>query len=99
MKPVLSYQKRFSPDGCVFKQSIRIDRDTLDVLRNAINSEIALKYPRKKEYVQTSGYEIFLKPIKVENGIVYLTHTQTRFINLFLKLNLKEYYNTCLLIR
>lgn len=93
----ISYHKRWDENGTVYNQAIRINKREALILSNAIDSELALKMPRKKEYVFTSGYEIFLKPIHPLNKIVFLNHTQTRFLNLFLKLPLKD-RNTCLLI-
>jgi len=95
----ISYKKRWAEDGSVHDQAIKIDIHTFNKLNDAIRSELALKQPRRKEYVFTSGYEFYLKPMTMEaNHISFLNHTQTRFINLFLKLDLKD-RNTCLLIR
>ena len=94
----ISFNKRWASDGAVYNQAIKIDAATFDKLNDAIRSELALKQPRRKEYVYTSGYEFYLKPMKVESNVSFLNHTQTRFINLFLNLKLKD-RNTCLLIR
>ncbi len=95
----ISFKKRWADDGAVHDQAIKIDIHTFNKLNDAIHSELALKQPRKREYVYTSGYEFYLQPMKIENNnISFLNHTQTRFINLFLKLPLKD-KNTCLLIR
>ena len=94
----ISFNKRWASDGAVHDQAIKIDAATFNKLNDAIHSELTLKQPRRKEYVYTSGYEFYLEPMKVENNISFLNHTQTRFINLFLKLKLKD-RNTCLLIR
>ena len=94
----ISFQRKWHPiEGTVYKQSVRIDKRTYEKLKDAVDAEIAHGLPRKKEYVSTSGYEIFLKPLKNENGICYLNLTQTRFINLYLKLPLKD-RNTLLTI-
>jgi hypothetical protein len=97
----VSYQKRWHPtNGTVYKQAVRIDNMTLDKLKDTIFSEIAMGYPFKEQYAETSGDELFyLKPLKGEKGICYLNCTQTRFLDRFLKLNLKRDRNTCLLIR
>ncbi len=97
-KITISFKKRWADDGTVYNQAIKIDIHTFNKLNDAIRSELAMKQPRKKEYVYTSGYEFYLKPMTIENNISFLNHTQTRFINLFLKLKLKD-RNTCLLIR
>ena len=93
----ISYHNRFDSEGTVYNQAISITSEQLKSLELAIHAEIALGYPRKKEYVYTSGYEIFLKPLR-GNNVVFMNHTTTRFVNLFLKLDLKG-RNTCLLIR
>lgn len=91
-EPKISYNKYWSKhDGTVYDQKVKIDRATFEKLKDNVQSEIALKYPRKSEYVSTSGYEFYLKPLVIEsNGVVELNHTQARFINLFLKLDLKD---------
>ncbi len=95
----ISFKKRWSSNGAVHNQAIKIDINTFNNLNDAIRSELALKQPRRKEYVFTSGYEFYLQPMTLDNNRdCYLNHTQTRFINLFLKLKLKD-RNTCLLIR
>jgi hypothetical protein len=93
----ISYHNRFDSEGTVYNQAISITRQQLKSLELAIHSEIKSGYPRKKDYVYTSGYEMFLKPLR-GNNVVFMNHTTTRFVNLFLKLDLKE-RNTCLLIR
>ncbi len=94
----ISYHKRFDSDGVVYTQAIRITGEQLKHLTLAIHGEIGLHFPRKKEYIFTSGGEIFLKPLRGDN-VVFMNDTTTRFVNLFLKLNLKSGKNTCLLIR
>ena len=87
----LSYQKHHSPDGTVYDQRIKMDFDTADQLLGAFYVEITQGLPRKKEYISTSGYEIYMKmPTHDDNNLYYLNHTQTRFANLFLKLPLKD---------
>ncbi len=96
----VSYKKRWHPsEGTCYTQAVRIDNRTFDKLKDTIHAEIAFDYPFKEKYAETSGDELFyLKPLKNENGICYLTHTERRFLDRFLKLNLKN-RNTCLLIR
>lgn len=95
----ISYQKRWDKEGTVYDQTISITANELTHLENAVISEISLNLPRKKEYVFTSGYEMFLKPLKIVNDkIIFLNHTQARFLNLFMKLQLKD-RNTCLIIK
>lgn len=89
-KPKILFEKSWSPEGTTYNQTIRIDKDTFERLKDAVASEIALKYPRKSEYSSTSGYEIYLKPLKSEEGFVWMNHTQTRFVNLFLHLKLRD---------
>lgn len=93
----ISYHKRFSSEGTAYDQAISITSEQLKHLELAVQAEIQLGQPRKKEYVFTSGYGIFLKPLR-GNDIVFMNSTTTRFVNLFLKLDLKD-RNTCLLIR
>ena len=93
----VSYHKHWGNDGTVYNQSIRLTKEQFNHLGLAVQSEISLKLPRKNEYVFTNGYEVYLQPLKIVNGrICFLNHTQTRFINLFLKLDLKD-RNTCLI--
>lgn len=93
----ISYHNRFNSEGTVYNQAISITSEQLKHLELAIHAEIALGYPRKKEYVFTSLGELFLKPLR-GNDVLFMNSTTTRFVNLFLKLDLKE-RNTCLLIR
>lgn len=87
----ISYQKHFSPDGTVYNQRIKITREEWQNLLVAFVAEIAQGLPRKNEYIQTSGNEIFMTVPKIwGDNFVYLNHTQTRFANLFLKLPLKN---------
>ena len=87
----LSYQKHHAPDGTVYNQRIKMTYDEADQLLSAFYTEIMLGLPRKKEYVHTSGYEIFMtQPTRDHNNLYYLNHTQTRFANLFLQLPLKN---------
>lgn len=94
----VSYHKRFDSEGCSYNQAISISRKQFDELYNKIDAERCMNFPRKGEYVHTAGYELYLYRPYTVDGVSYLNHTQTRFINLFLKLNLKD-WNTCLLIR
>jgi len=89
-KPTISFQRYHGTDGTVYDQTIKIDNRTYDHLQGAVASEIAMGKPQKDKYVSTSGYEMYLEPLKLENGIVDMNHTQTRFINMFLKLPLKD---------
>ena len=93
----ISFHKRFDKEGTVYTQAISITNEQLIHLEMAVYGEIDWGYRRKREYVFTSGYETFLKPLR-GNDVVFMNHTTTRFINLFLKLDLKD-RNTCLLIR
>jgi hypothetical protein len=98
----ISYQKHWSEDGTVYDQCISMNEGEFANVKHAIDAEIAQGKPRKSEYVQTSGYEMYLKPI-YQTGyskrfLCHLNHTQTRFINLFCKLPLKD-RNTYILIK
>lgn len=94
----ISYHKRFDKNGTVYNQAVRISQKQFEMLKRAVDAERAYNYPRKKEYVFTSGGELFLHPFyKNTFHVFYLNHTQLRFCNLFLKLNLKD-RNTCFLI-
>lgn len=95
--PKVSYAKHWGPDGTVYTQKVKIDKATFNKLKDNVASEIALKNPRKDEYVYTSGHEFYLEPLRLDKNRCYLNHTQTRFINLFLKLPLKD-RNTSLVI-
>lgn len=96
--PVLSQVKVFDKEGNVYDQRIRITSDLLANLKSCFESEIVFELPRKKEYIFTSGYEVFMKRLSAGEKVIYLNHTQTRFINLFLKLPLKD-KNTYLVIK
>ena len=87
----LSFVKDYNTDtGNTHDQRLRMDNSVFERLRDAVDAEIAFQFPRKKEYVFTSGYEIFLKPLKRAGNFCFINHTQRRFINLFLKLPLKD---------
>lgn len=95
----VSYHKRSDENGCVYSQAISVTWDELSELYDAINCELALGMPRKKEYIFTSGTESFLKRLAIKSSrVCFLNHTQLGFLNLFMKLDLKN-RNTCLLIR
>jgi len=97
MKPKISYHKRWDAEGTVYTQCISISKLILDTLKTEVLNEIKQGYKNKEQYVFTSGCEFYLKPI-TQTSLVYLNHTQTRFINLFLKLDLKD-RNTCLKVK
>ena len=83
--------------GVVYRQGVKVTREQYEHLQGAVEAEIAQKLPRKSEYVYTVGYKTFLQPLTLHNNsICFLNRTQTRFCNLFLKLELKEGYNTYL---
>ena len=92
----ISYHKRWDKEGTCYRQAIRIGKDDLSALKDCIDAEIAQNYPRKSQYISTSGYEMYLKPIYLSKRTIFLNLTQLRFINLFLHLELKD-RNTCLL--
>lgn len=103
--PKISYRKHFGSDGTVYRQRITLPYSYFNKLRDIIQSEIALGYPQKNKYVQTSGDEMYLKEIRATQGrgktdfcYTEINHTQTRFLNLFLKLNLKD-FNTYIIFK
>ena len=91
-----SYHKRWDGNGVCYTQAIKINKKIANQLRDCIDAEIAQGLPNKDKYVSTPGYETFLKPINPNNRIIFLNHTQLKFVNMFLKLQLKD-RNTCLL--
>ena len=96
----ISYQKHIQPKtGTIYDQAISLEVSQFCKLADAIYCERALDFPREKEYSNTSGYaEMYLNPLRKEKNICFLNHTQTRFLNIFMKLDLKD-RNTCLLIK
>lgn len=97
----ISYQKRWDMLGYVYDQRINsLSMNDLNVLNSQILREISLDYPRRDKYTYTNGdAECFLKPITEHIDNLYFTnHTQRNFINLFLKLPLKD-RNTSILIK
>lgn len=88
----LSYQKHWHPtDGTVYNQRISMTEDEFHHLQGAFDAEIQRKLPRKKEYINTSGYEIYMRMIVRDNSNnCYMNNTQTKFSNLFLKLPLLD---------
>ena len=85
--------------GTCYKQEIGIDEKTFEALQDCIAAEIAMDYPRAKEYVTTD--KRFLKELDLggtRDNLVFLNHTTTRFINIFLKLDLAD-ENTYILVR
>ena len=101
--PKISFRKHFGSDGTVYRQRITLPYSYFNKLRDCIRSEKALGYPQKSKYAQTSGDEFFLfglTTIQGNGNFCYseLTITQRNFINLFLKLNLKD-YNTYLIFK
>ena len=103
--PFLSYRKFFGKDGTVYGQRINISWEIFSKLSQEIKDEIAAGYPRKALYAETSGDELFFfKDIEMTHHgklwICELTHTQSKFILLFLGLKYKVgSYNSYLVIR
>jgi len=97
----VSYHTRCDNNtGDVYRQTISMDLKTFKELQLKVDAEKAMEYPQKDKYIFTCGYETFLKPLELyKNAISYLTLTQARFIDLYLKLNLKTDRNTCIIIR
>ena len=81
------------PDGTVYRQCIAVNQTTFARLRKIASEEIAASLPGKARYVSTPGYEVFMKPLEADDknpSLCFLNHTQTRFINLLLKADLKN---------
>lgn len=102
-QPKVSFRKHFGNDGTVYTQRITLPYSYFNKLRDCIQSEKSLGHPQKNKYSETSGDEFFLFPLKTIQGngnfcYTELTITQRNFINLFLKLNLKN-YNTYIIFK
>ena len=82
----VSFTQRWDEDGTHYNQGVRITAAIFEQLKNIVNCEIALRYPNKNEY----GDPLYLTPLQRIKGTVFLNHTQTRFINNYLKLKLKD---------
>jgi len=100
--PRISFRKHFGSDGTVYRQRITLPYSYFNKLRDCIQSEKSLGYPQKSKYARTSGDEFLLFELTTiqGNGSCYseLTITQRNFLNLFLKLKLKD-YNTYLIFK
>jgi len=94
----ISYHKRYNGNSAVYNQTISMTTEEYSRLQDCFNAELSQGLPRKREYIFTSGYKIFMKPLVKTANICFLNHTQLRFVNIFLKLKLKD-RNTCLLIK
>ena len=95
VKAVISYKIDVDvKEGTIYNQRIRIPRLIYTRLKNAVEIEINNKYPNKQEYVNTPGYETYLKPLEDNNGVCFLNHTQRKFINRFLGLKLDYKHNS-----
>lgn len=88
---VLNCRKR-SISGEVYEQVLKLSKETMNVLQLAIRSEIALGFPRSNEYMAEEP----LRELTPGGRKVFLTNTQRNFINLYLRLNLKN-KKTCLM--
>ncbi len=89
-----------SKTGTFYNQRIRINRDVFSRLQDCVMAEIVRKNPRHKEYNSCGKYfaRLYLKPLSLYNlAVCFLNITQRDFINLFLKLKLKD-RNTCLIV-
>ena len=93
----ISYHKRYATCGTIYNQAISITKNEYNQIQNIFYAEIAQKLPRKKEYIFTADYEIFMKPLILIQNICYLNQTQLKFINIFLSLKIKN-RNTCFLV-
>lgn len=86
----------FDSEGYVYKQRVKIDRALFEDLKNKVQKERENNFPNKERY--GLEFEFFLRELKEENSRVFLTGTQTRFIDLHLNLKLKN-KNTYLFIQ
>lgn len=93
--------KTWGSNGTVYTQRLLLTERAFIAIQNAIASEIALGYPRWKEYSFSEGdAKLYLKPMKVTNikegNYSYLTLTQARYISKFAetKGRLKDDRNT-----
>ena len=87
----ISYRTHWGPDGTVYKQRVSLSSQEFGHLRDAVYAEIAQNLPRKEQYISTNSYELFMRPLELENSlnVCYLNNTQARFCNLFLGGKLK----------
>lgn len=88
--PKISYNTQINDPktGTYYTQRLSLTYSELLHLKLAIESEIALGYPRIREYNNgdLNGAKLYLTRIKVlsDNNRVYLNLTQGRFIKMFL---------------
>lgn len=109
----VSYHKRSDKEGTIYDQAVSMKLSEMAHLKLAIDAEIAMDYPRVKEY-DPEGKDhakLFLKQLsfgrgatrlKQGEGVVFLNLTQRRFMELFLHGKVKEKIkdrNTCILIK
>jgi hypothetical protein len=87
----INYQKKWSPSGACYKQTININCFTFGNLRTKLESEI--KFPI---YSKKNDYRIlFLKqPLVRVGNIVFMNLKQRDFFNIHLGLKLLD-VNTC----
>ena len=83
----VSYSKRFGPDGTVYRQQITMSAHDFIEIANTFMDEIRLGMPNKNNYVQTSGYEMFMTVpeatnVSKGNWVSFLNLTQVHFMRL-----------------
>lgn len=92
-------------EGTVYRQTLSVTPEEYEAIDNHIRAEIAQGFPRFKKYIETSTDTLYMKPLLIDNKIVYLNLTQARYVKLicsaFLtgKLTFKLDRNTLILIK
>ena len=69
-------------EGTYFTQRIRLNKEEFENIKNSIDTEIALLYPRKETYEECDYYaNWYLNPLKLnEHNICYLKNTHIRYL-------------------
>ena len=86
----------FDKNGYAYKQEISVEQKVFDMLQDIIDTEINMGYPRKNEYSNSNTN--YLERFDIVDNKVFLNLTTTRFLNIYLKLDL-ENENTYLTVR
>jgi len=94
---IISFRRKWDKQGYVYDQQIRMGEQLFLNLLTLVSIEIKNGKPNKNKYVSTSGYEMYLKELERDGNFCFLNHAQTRYINLYLNIPLKD-RNTRILI-